>query len=229
MKQARRLFWFLISTVFVCALLGGIYGRRVEATTAGSDDSDIKAGLEAFSRVYHVVEQNYADPVDPDQAIFGPTTSTLGAIPGMLRTLDPHSNFFDPRAYAQLREDQEGKYYGVGMQIQARPGKMGKLITVVITPLPGSPAFRAGLRPGDLIVRVDGKSTEGLNTPQVAEMLKGPKGTVVHVTAAREGSDESLEFTIVRDEISKASVDDAFQLRPGVGYIRIINFDETTN
>src|SRR2546425_3416826 len=229
MKQARRLFWFLISTVFVCALLGGIYGRRVEATTAGSDDSDIKAGLEAFSRVYHVVEQNYADPVDPDQAIFGPTTSTLGAIPGMLRTLDPHSNFFDPRAYAQLREDQAGKYSGVGMQIQARPGKMGKLITVVITPLPGSPAFRAGLRPGDLIVRVDGKSTEGLNTPQVAEMLKGPKGTVVHVTAAREGSDESLEFTIVRDEISKASVDDAFQLRPGVGYIRIINFDETTN
>src|SRR2546428_14156203 len=67
MKQARRLFWFLISTVFVCALLGGIYGRRVEATTAGSDDSDIKAGLEAFSRVYHVVEQHYADPVNTDQ------------------------------------------------------------------------------------------------------------------------------------------------------------------
>src|SRR5437867_3467844 len=115
------------------------------------------------------------------------------------------------------------------MQIQARPGKMGKLVTVVIAPIPGSPAFRAGLRPGDLIVRVDGKSTEGLNTPQVAEMLKGPKGTVVHVTAAREGSDESLEFTIVRDEISKASVDDAFLLKLGVGYIRIINFDETTN
>ncbi len=229
MNQARRVVWFLLSTVLVCALLGGIYGRRVEATTAGGDDSDVKGSFDAFSKIYYVVEQNYADPVEPDRAIFGPTNSNLGAIPGMLRTLDPHSNFFDPRAYAQLREEQEGKYYGVGMQIQARPGKMGKLVTVVVAPIPGSPAFRAGIRPGDVISRVDGKSTEGLNTSQVAEMLKGPKGTVVHVTVAREGSEEPLEFTLTRDEISKASVDDAFTIRPGIAYIHIQNFNEKTN
>ncbi len=229
MRQARRLVWFLSSTVLICALLGGAYGRRVEATTAGGDDSDVNTSFEAFSKVYYLVEQNYADSVEPDRTIFGPTETSLGAIPGMLRTLDPHSTFFDPRAYSKLREDQEGKYYGVGMTILPRPGKMGKLVTMVVAPIPGSPAFRAGIRPGDIIVRVDGKSTDGLNTTQVADLLKGPKGTVVHVAVSREGSEEPLEFTITRDEISKASVDDAFMIRPGVAYIHILSFSEVTN
>ena len=120
-----------------------------------------------------------------------------------------------PAPFALLREDQEGKYYGVGMSIQARPGKMGKLVTVVVAPIPGSPAFRAGLRPGDIVAKVDGKSTDGLNTSQVAEMLKGPKGTQVHVTILREGYDQPLEVNITRDEISQQSVDDAFLIRPG--------------
>jgi carboxyl-terminal processing protease len=228
MKQARRLVWFSLSTVLLCALLGGIYGRSVEATTVG-DDSGVKQSLGTFTRIYDIVEQNYADPVDPDKAIYGPTSGNVGAIPGALRTLDPHSNFFDPRAFSQLREDQEGKYYGVGMSIQARPGKMGKLVTIVVAPIPGSPAFRAGLRPGDIVAKVDGKSTEGLNTSQVADMLKGPKGTTVHVTILREGYDQPLEFDITRDEISQRSVDDAFMIRPGIAYLHISKFNENTN
>jgi len=229
MKQTRRLAWFILSTVALCAILGGAYGQRVEATTSPADDSDVQTGLGAFTKVYDAVEQNYADPVDPDRAIYGPPQSNLGAIPGMLRTLDPHSNFFDPRAFQQLREEQEGKYYGVGMQISARPGKLGKLVTIVLLPMPGSPAFRAGLRPGDVITHVDGKPTEDLNTTQVAEMLKGPKATVVRVTISREGNDEPLQFTITRDEIARHSVDAAFILRPGIAYIHIANFNETTN
>ena len=228
MKQARRVVGFILSTVLLCALLGGAYGRQVEATT-GSDDSDVKSSLNAFTRVYDIVEENYADPVDPDTTIYGPPNGNTGAIPGALRTLDPHSNFFDPRAFALLREDQEGKYYGVGMQIQARPGKMGKLVTVVVAPIPGSPAFRAGLRPGDVVAKVDGKSTDGMNTDQVAKMLKGPKGTQVHVTVVREGYDQPLEVDITRDEISTQSVDDAFMIRPGVAYIHITKFNENTN
>jgi carboxyl-terminal processing protease len=212
----------------VCALLGGVYGQRVEATTT-ADDSDVQASLQAFTKIFDTVEQNYAEPVDPDRAIYGPQNSNLGAIPGMLRTLDPHSNFFDPRSFAQLREQQEGKYYGVGMTIQSRLGKMGKLVTIVVMPLPGSPAFRAGLRPGDVIVKVDDKLTEGLNTGQVAELLKGPKGTVVRVAVDREGSEEPLQFTIVRDEIAQHSVDSAFMIRPGIGYLHIQTFNETTN
>ena len=167
MKQTRRLIWFVLSTVLLCAILGGVYGRRVKAKS-DSDDSDVLKSYHAFTNVYGVIEKNYADPVDPDKALFGPQmNSPVGAIPGMLRTLDPHSSFFDPHAFTALREDQEGKYYGVGMQIQQRPGKMGKLITIVLLPIPGSPAFRAGLRPGDVIIKVDGKSTDGLPSERV--------------------------------------------------------------
>jgi carboxyl-terminal processing protease len=228
MKQARRAVWFISSTIVLCALLGGAYGRQVEATT-GSDDSDVKASLSAFTRVYDIVEANYADPVDPDLSIYGPPNSPTGAIPSALRTLDPHSNFFDPHAFERLREDQEGKYYGVGMSIIARPGKMGKLVTYVVAPIPGSPAFRAGLRPDDIIAKVDGKTTDGLNGDQVAAMLKGPKGTQVHVTVVREGYDQPIEVNITRDEISQKSVDDVFQIRPGIAYIHIRNFNENTN
>jgi carboxyl-terminal processing protease len=228
MKPTRRLFWFLSSTVLLCALLGGVYGQRVEATT-DPGESDVQSSLNAFTKVFDVVQKNYADAVDPDTAVYGPQNSNEGAIPGMLRTLDPHSNFFDPHAFAQLREDQEGRYYGVGMTIQQRPGKLGTLQTIVLLPLPGSPAFRAGLRPGDIIVKVDSKSTEGLNSSKVAELLKGPKGTVVRVTVSREGSEQPLDFVITRDEISRKSVDDAFTIQPGIAYVHIDKFNETTN
>ena len=121
MKPTRRLLWFVLSTVVLCALLGGVYGRRVEATTDG-DEPDVHTSYDAFSKVFDVVEKNYADPLDPDKALFGPLpNSPVGAIPGMLRTLDPHSNFFDPKALAQMREDQRGHYYGVGMRIEGKP------------------------------------------------------------------------------------------------------------
>jgi carboxyl-terminal processing protease len=233
MKQAPRWLWFILSTVLLCALLGGLYGRQVEATTVG-DDSDVKNSLTEFTRVYNVVEQNYADVVDPDRAIYGmlpdqPGETNVGAIPGALRRLDPHSNFYDPLAFARLREDQEGKYYGVGMQIGQIPGKLGKPVVVVNYPIPGSPAFRAGLRPGDVIAKVNGQSTEGMNTQQVAEKLKGPKGTKVHITITREGYEQPLEFDITRDEISQQSVDDVFMIKPGIGYIHINRFNENTN
>jgi carboxyl-terminal processing protease len=227
MKQTGRLLWLALSTAVLCALLGGLYGRQVHASE-GVDDSDVQASLKAFTRVYNVVEQNYADPVSPDRAIYG-HNSGAGAIAGMLRTLDPHSNFFDPRAFQLLREDQEGKYFGVGMTIQPRLNKMGKLTTVVVVPLPGSPAFRAGLRPGDTITSVDRKPTDGLTTSQVADLLRGPKGTTVHVSISREGSDGPLEFEITRDEIARRSVDLAFMIRPGIGYLHIGSFSETTN
>jgi carboxyl-terminal processing protease len=228
MKQAPRLLWFILSTVLLCTLLGGAYGRQVEATTS-ADDSAVKNSLTEFTRVYNMVEQNYADAVDPDKAIYGPSESNVGAIPGALRSLDPHSNFYDPQAFSLLREDQEGRYYGVGMQIGQHPGKLGKLVVVVVAPIPGSPAFRAGLRPGDVIVKVNGRSTEGMDTHQVAEKLKGPKGTEVHITVTREGYDQPLEFDITRDEISQQSVDDSFMVKPGIGYIHINRFNENTN
>ena len=122
------------------------------------------------------MEQNYADPVDPDKAIYGPQRhATSGAIPGALRTLDPHSNFYDPRAFAAAPRRPGGQVLRRGHADRARPGKLGKLMIIVVAPIPGSPAFRAGLRPGDIIAKVNGKSTDGLNTAQVAEKLRDPR------------------------------------------------------
>jgi carboxyl-terminal processing protease len=109
------------------------------------------------------------------------------------------------------------------MQVQSRNGK-----TVVAAPFVGSPAYRAGLRPNDIIVEVNGKSTDGLDTTKVADMLKGPKGTPVQIKVTREGADEPIVFNIIRDEISRKSVPEAFMLKPGIGYIKIEQFNETT-
>jgi carboxyl-terminal processing protease len=230
MKPNRRLLWFVVLTIVVCAVLGGIYGSQVEATGDNPSDSDIQSSLKAFTRVYSVVQQNYADKINADESIFGPSNSmTVGAIPGMLRTLDPHSNFFNPKAFKDLQLDQEGKYFGVGMQIQLRPSPPNNgLLPTIDYPFPGSPAMRAGLRAGDVILDVNSKPTVGLSIDRVANMLKGPKGTSVNVTVSRLGFPKPLSFTVTRAAISQKSVR-ALMLRPGIEYIRITSFDETTN
>jgi carboxyl-terminal processing protease len=194
-----------------------LFGQRLASNNSSSSDGDIRESLRSFTDVYEVVQQNYAEPVSPDKAIYN------GAIPGMLRVLDPHSNFFDPKSYAALREEQRGKYYGVGMQVGPRNNKV-----IVIAPFAGAPAYRAGIRPGDVIIAVDGKPTDNMSTSDVAELLKGPKGTTVKITMLREGSDKPLDFTVVRDEIPRYSVDVHFLIRPGIGYVHVSGFQETT-
>lgn len=216
MRGERRGALLVLAVLIVSAVLGGIYGPAVRATPTSADE--LKDAVSQFTNVLAVVQQNYAVPVDTDKALYE------GAIPGMLRVLDPHSTFFDPQAYALLREDQRGEYYGVGMTIAPRDNQ-----TVVLAPMVGTPAFRAGIRPGDLIVSVDGKATDGLTTPEVADLLKGPKGTTVTITVHRDGAAAPIDFTVMRDEIPKHSVDVAFMLRPGIGYIKLSGFNETTD
>ena len=216
MQGERRGALLVVGVLAVSAVLGGVYGPPVRATS--SNVNNLQDSIKSFTRVLSVVEKNYATPVDTDHALY------FGAIPGMLRVLDPHSSFFDPRAYANLREDQRGRYYGVGMTIVPREN-----YTYVLAPMPGSPASRAGIRPGDVIMAVDTKPTEGLSSSEVADMLKGPKGTIVHITMKRVGYDQPLNFIVTRDEIPKHSVDSAFMLKPGVGYIKLSGFNETTD
>jgi carboxyl-terminal processing protease len=196
--------------------MGAVFGQRSTAVE-GSSDAEIRDNLREFTQVYDLVEKNYAEPVNPDKAIYN------GAIPGMLRVLDPHSNFFDPKQYALLREDQRGKYYGVGMSVGPRNNKV-----IVIAPFVGTPAYKAGIRPGDVIAAVDGKATDNMTTTEVADLLKGSKGTTVHITIIREGSEKPLEFSVVRDEIPRYSVDLAFEIKPGIGYMHVNGFTETT-
>jgi carboxyl-terminal processing protease len=214
-RSGRGLF-VVCAVLLASALLGGLYGSSVRATAG--DPADLQESIRDFTRVLAVVQQNYAEPVDTDKAIYN------GAIPGMLRELDPHTVFFDARAYSAQREDQRGRYFGVGMQVAPRDNH-----TVVMAPFVGSPAYRAGIRPGDIIMKVDGKPCDGLTTPEVADLLKGPKGTTVHIGIGREGNAKLLEFTVTRDEIPRHGVDNPLIIRPGIGYVRVAQFNETTD
>jgi len=215
-RSSQRASLFVVLFLAACGFLGMVFAQKNPAV-AHDSDSDVSQSLQQFTQVYDIVEQNYAEPVNADKAIYN------GAIPGMLHVLDPHSNFFDPKSYSLLREDQRGKYYGVGMTVGPRNNKV-----IVIAPFAGTPAYRAGIHPGDVIVAVDGKPTDNMTTGDVADLLKGPKGTTVHITILREGTEKPLEFTVVRDEIPRYSVDLHFMIKPGVGYMHVSGFNETT-
>jgi len=224
-SRTRRALFSASLFLVTCAILGSVINQKVAAQSA-SDESALRDSLHSFTNVYSLVEQNYAEPMNTDKtdkAIYD------GAIPGMLHVLDPHSNFYDPKAYAQMREEQHGKYYGVGMTIQPQPTANGKTKIVVLYPFEGTPSYKAGIRPGDQILTVDGKSTEGMDSTGVATLLKGARGTHVSVTMSREGSSRPLVFDLVRDEIPRPSVDLAFLIHPGVGYIHVNSFIETTS
>jgi carboxyl-terminal processing protease len=205
----------LALVLMISAVIGGLFGGQVRATTTAEEDVD--NSIKLFSNLLGLVEENYASEVDPDKAVYG-------AIDGMLRTLDPHSKFFDPKAFTSLREDQRGKYYGLGITVTTRFGKL----TVVSPPFMGSPAEKVGLRVGDVIGSINGEVTQGIDINEAVSKLKGPRGTSVKIMVHRPGVEEPIEMNPIRDEIAKFTISNAFLLRPGIGYIKLESFAETT-
>ena len=137
-RSSRRSLFLVVFFLLTCGCLGILFAQHSGQQTSLGGDSDVRDSLKQFTDVYQIVEDNYAEPVNADKAIYN------GAIPGMLHALDPHSNFFDPKSYALMREDQRGKYYGVGMTVGPRNNKV-----IVIFPFVGTPAYKAGIHPGD--------------------------------------------------------------------------------
>ena len=209
------LLWALLIIV-ACGFSAALMGQRLSGESL--DSPVIRDSLRQFTDVYRVVEKNYAEPVNPDKAIYD------GAIPNMLSVLDPHSTFFDPKAYSALQQEQSGKYAGVGMSIGARNNKV-----VVIAPFAGSPAYKAGIRPGDVIIAIDGKPTDNMTTSDVADHVRGPRGTTVQVTVLRQGTPQPIQFTLTRQDIPQNGVDVHFLLRPDIGYVHLAMFNETTS
>ena len=202
--------------ILFSALIGGVVGPRLNATPKEPADSADQV-VKQFSEVLSLIEQNYSEPTDPEQTVYS-------AINGMLRTLDPHSIFFDPKRYAELREEQQGKYYGVGMTIGTLDGRT-KVLNLVV----GAPAFRAGLRPGDVLLKVNDVSTDRMGTSEVSKLLRGAKGTLAKIEVEREGVLDPLKFVVTRDEIPRPSIEFAYRLSDNIGYIRIKSFSETTD
>ena len=196
------------------ALLAALFALGWWAGRAAS--GDLYAGLDLFVEVLHKVEANYVDPVEPRPLI-------EGAVKGMLRQLDPYSQYLDEKAYANLKSMTEGTFGGIGVEVNVRDG-----YPTVIAPIEGTPAWEAGLRSGDVIIEVDGKSTYGLTVEDAADRLRGPEGTQVRIRLSREGEEEAHEITLTRRVIERKAVPYAFVAEDGIGYLRITAFSERT-
>ncbi|MGD2150080.1 MAG: S41 family peptidase [Desulfobacterales bacterium] len=209
MKQKRNVNLWLITVIGVIFLIIG-FGFYRDLSANGEETYK---GLKLFSDVIELVEKNYVDPVDSKQMI-------EQAIQGMVHSLDPHSSLLPPDDFKELQIDTQGEFTGIGVSITMRNG-----FVTVVSPIEGTPAYKAGIKAGDIIVKVDGKPTNELR--HAVKMIRGPKGTEVVVTIKRKGVGEPMDIKLIRDVIPVESVR-AIVLKPGYGYIWITNFRDNT-
>lgn len=210
--RSFRFFPAVLLAVVLSALAGGLFGSSLLAR-----QDDIKQQYRLFSAAITAIEREYVEEVPSDRLVYA-------AIDGMLKTLDPHSNFFDPRQYAQLRERQEGRYYGLGIQIQVLDGDI-----TVNSVFENSPAYKKGLRRGDIIARIEDEDAKGWTSEKAVSRLKGPKGTEVRIAIRRRGYDGLIDLAIERDEVNITTVRGAFMIDDRTGYIKLGDFSETSD
>jgi len=201
-----------VFAIAFCALVGGFYGRSALAV-----EDQVPDQYKVFTAALSAIDANYVGTVESDRLVYG-------AITGMLQTLDPHSSFMDPRTYAQMRERQEGRYYGLGITIAVVDGEI-----TVVSLFEGSPAYQKGLRRGDIIAKIEGEETKGWTSDDAVRKLRGPKGTPVKIALKRSGFDQLIDLAVVRDEIHIPTVPAAFMLDPQTGYVRLSEFGENTD
>jgi carboxyl-terminal processing protease len=210
MPRSRVLVLALV-TIVVSALAGGLFGR------VAANESRLPERYRAFTAALGIVESRYVEKVEPDQLVYG-------AISGMLQTLDPHSSFMDPRQYAQLRERQEGRYYGLGITINVIDGDI-----TVQSLFEGSPAYKQGIRRGDVIAIIEGEDAKGWTSDQAVRKLRGPKGTSVKLGLKRVGYEQLIHLEVPRDEINIPTIPAHFMVDGTTGYVRLQDFAENTD
>ena len=208
--RSHRSITAAVFAIILSALAGGAFGRSAQAT------EDRLTHNKTFAAALSAIEGNYAGTVESDRLVYG-------AINGMLQTLDPHSSFMDPRTYAQMRERQEGRYYGLGLTIVPVDGDI-----TVVRVFEGSPAYGKGIRRGDVIAFIEGEDAKGWPSDQAVRRLKGPKGTFVSIKVRRKGLEELIPLEVMRDEITIPAVTAYFMVDSETGYVRIDDFAEHT-
>ena len=210
--KLRNRYWLLVTALIIPITFAGAHpGQR----NGGADDAPTRQRIaDDFAKAILVAKDNYAGQVDLNKA-------TKASILGMLHTLDPHSNYFDPKEWEKVQQDQRSRYSGIGSTIAQRNDKV-----YIVSPFDATPAHRGGVRYGDQIVEINGESTEGWSSQQVSNKLIGPEGTSVTVKVARLGVAQPLEFKFVREGVRLDSVTNYYMAGNGIGYI---NFDRGFN
>ena len=200
---------FVIGSLLVVLMLslGGSVASK------GTESAATYEQLRLFTEVLSIVQNQYVDEVPPKDLIYG-------AIKGTLRGLDPHSSFLDPDSYREMQVETSGSFGGLGIEITLKDD-----ILTVVSPIEGTPAYRAGLLTGDRIIKIDGLSTKDMQLPDAVKRMRGKPGSKVTITVVREGWTEPKDFDIVREQIRVQSVR-SNDLGGGVGYIKLRQFQE---
>lgn len=213
MSQPRSRLLVSITLLAAATLLGGAVGGKLFA----SPEREVPP-LDEYADILTTLGDWSPEPIAPEKFVYA-------SIHGMLSRLDPHTSFLEPDEYAAMREKQQGSFFGLGIQIQKRMGKI-----TVIAPMEGTPAYKMGVRAGDVISHIEGEEIkEDASTDDVVKKLRGPKGTAVHITIRRTGLDEPLQMTITRAEIPTLSVPYAFMLDADTGYVLLRDFTHTSS
>jgi carboxyl-terminal processing protease len=203
----------LAAAILGATLFGGFYGNRLFGSPV---QAEVNKRMKEYTDLLNAVTQWAPEETGSDKFVYS-------SIDGMLRTLDPHTSFLEPKEYADMQDRQKGSFYGLGILVTKRNDQV-----TVITPLEGTPAARLGIRAGDVISEVEGVATDDLSLDEVVKRLKGPKGTTVHIKIMRVGMKEPIPLSIVRAAIPTNSISNVLMLKPGIGYIRIKDFTATT-
>lgn len=212
MKKISTKVCLLLLICFASVILLGLHND----VNGSAKEKSVYKDIKTFNEVFDMIKKNYVDEIDS-------TTLMQGAINGMVKSLDPHSSFMTPDLYKELEVETQGQFGGLGIEIM-----IIKDVLTVVSPIEDTPAFHAGLKPGDQIIKIDGKSTKNIELIAAVKKLRGPKDTKVTITIMREGMTAPKNFTLTRAIIQVKSVK-VKKLEDNIGYIRIAAFQERTS
>ena len=206
-KQLISIVFFLLVVSFSMTVFTG--------TVAANQEDDYK-NLEIFTDVISLVRSHYVEEIDMEKLIYG-------AIRGMLSTLDPHSSFLTPEMYEEMQADTHGEFGGLGIEITVKDGEL-----IIVSPIEDTPAYIAGIKPGDKIIKINGQPTRDIGVMEAVRLMRGPKGEAITISIQRLGADQLQDFTIIRDIIKIKSVKSNL-LQGRYGYVRIAQFQDRTS